>query len=222
MPTNATLTVELVSNPGPCLVKAVHCLLEDEMAPGLVEDLPSLVETLSPAAGGAVPLLVCASEGPSPRGAVVGSYLPAVNVGAVLYSAVAGPRRGQGIYRSMRRRLIEAFDCEAAKRGAGGVEYVVSEQRPGSGLLSAYVGRWGAHEAALDYEQPQVQGLERTPLRLVFLPVGAAGPPSGSFALRVAREMYRRVYRIDDPDGNESFRRIVQSSRARNRDGLGP
>ncbi len=216
MPTNATQRTELVPNPAPALVEAVHRLLEGETAPGLVEDLPSLIETLSASeSGSAVPLLVCAIDGPALRGAMIGSYLPSVNVGMVLYGAVAKASRGQGVSRSMRERLNEAFNSEASRRGASGIDYVVSEQQPGSSLLSAYVDRWGAYEAALYYEQPEVQGLERISLSLVFLPLGAEGPPSGSFTLRVVREIYVNVYRIDDPDRNESFRRIVQSENAR-------
>ena len=197
-------------------MEAVYRLLEDETAPGLVEDLPSLIETLSPSApSGAVPLLVCAADGPALRGAMIGAYLPAVNVGMVLYGAVAKASRGQGVSRSMRGCLTEALSREASRRGAAGMAYVISEQQPGSGLLDAYLDRWGAYEAALDYEQPQVQGLERTPLRLVFLPVGADGSPSDAFTLQVVREIYRHVYRIDDPDANESYRRIVQSLRTR-------
>ena len=216
MPTNATQRTELVPNPAPTLVETVHRLLEGETAPGLVEDLPSLIETLSASeSGSAVPLLVCATDGPALRGAMIGSYLPSVNVGMVLYGAVAKASRGQGVSRSMRERLSEAFNSEASSRGASGIDYVVSEQQPGSSLLSAYVDRWGAYEAALYYEQPEVQGLERISLSLVFLPLGAEGPPSGSFTLRVVREIYLNVYRIDDPDRNESFRRIVQSENAR-------
>ena len=211
MPTNATMAVELVDSPGPGLVEAVHRLLEDATAPGLVEDLPSLMGTLSPASSsGAAPMLVCAG-GPAPLGAMIGSYLPAVNVGVILYSAVAEVWRGRGVYRSMRKRLVDAFDGEANRRGRAGIDYVVSEQQPGSSLLNAYMERWGAYEAALDYEQPEVQGLERMPLRLVFLPVGAEGPPSDGLTSRVIREIYLHVYRIEDPDRNESFRRIVQS-----------
>ena len=213
---NATQRTELVSNPGPGLVEAVHRLLKDETAPGLVEDLPSLIETLSPSvSSGVVPLLVCAADGSVLRGAMIGAHLPAVNVGMVLYGAVAKASRRQGVSRSMRQRLMEALKKEAVLRSSTGVAYVVSEQQPGSSLLGAYLDRWGAYEAALDYEQPRVQGLEQTPLRLVFLPVGADGPPSQSFTLRVVREVYRHIYRIDDPDRNESFRRIVQSSRTR-------
>ena len=210
------LTVERVDNPDWTLVEAVHRLLVDEMTPGLVEDLPSLVETLSQSATcGAVPVLVCAAEGTDLRGSMIGSYLPAVNVGVILYSAVAKTSRGWGIYSSMRKLLTEAFTCEAAMRSDRTMGYVVSEQQPGSSLLTAYLERWGAHEAALDYEQPQVQGLEPKPLRLIFLPTAASGPPPGGFALRVVREIYRHVYRIDDPDRNESYRRIVQSVCAR-------
>lgn len=215
MPTNATPRVGLIDSPDPKLVEAVHRLLEDETAPGLIEDLPSFIETFSPSASrGAVPLLVCA-RGPALRGAMVGSYLPAVNVGMVLYGAVAKAWRGQGVSRSMRKRLTEAFDSEAYRNGAAGIDYVVSEQQPGSSLLSTYVDRWGAYDAPLYYEQPRVQGLQRTPLRLVFLPAGAEGPPSDGLTFRVTREIYRHVYRIDDPERNESFRRIVQSSYAR-------
>ena len=210
------LTVERVDNPDWTLVEAVHRLLVDEMTLGLVEDLPSMAVTLSPTAScGAVPIVVCATDGPDLRGAVIGSYLPAVNVGMVLYSAVIMESRGQGVYREMRKVLAGSFTSEAAARCRVDVEYLVSEQQPGSDLLSAYLHRWGAYEAALDYEQPQVQGLEQRPLTLVFLPVAADGPPSVGFALRVVREIYRHVYRIDDPDRNESYLRIVQSVCAR-------
>ena len=212
LPTNATHRKELIVSPSPKRVEAVHRLLKDEMAPGLVEDLPSLIQTLSPSVcGAAVPLLVCASDGPALRGAMIGSYLTAVNVGMILYGAVARASRGQGIYRGMRNRLTSGFGSEASRYG-GAVDYTVSEQQPGSSLLSAYLYRWGAYEAARDYEQPPVQGLERKPLKLVFLPVGAEGPPSDSLVTRVIREIYKHVYRIEDPEHNESFRRIVQST----------
>ena len=210
------LSTTLISKPDNERLRAVHRLLQSTLAPGLVEDLSSFIDTVSSATDSpAAPQLVCVMEDSLVQGALVGSYLKKINVGMVLYGAVNEALRGQGLYTSMRRHLIDAFNNESARSGTHrSVDYVVSEQQPGSWLLSLYVNRLACHIAPCDYQQPQVQGLRQKSLHLVFQPIRAKGPPNIDFVAEVVREIYQHIYKITEPSHNETFRRIVQSLRA--------
>ena len=204
-------------------IEAVHAFLTDQMGRGLVEDLGSFVKSLSPDTDPAVvPAAVTARQGDAIVGAIVGAYLPEVNVGMVLYSAVSGPARGHGVYTSMRRRLVDALSRRAGtfaegrngrREGPATLSYMVSEVERGTRLHRAYGERWGAFEVRCDYVQPPVQGLEARELTLMFQPLGRNGPPDRKEVVSVVREIYGRVYRMPAEDYGPYLSRVVESVR---------
>ena len=190
----------------------VHSLLLSTFPPGRVEDRSSFLRSVSRTANpGAVPAVVGAFDGGAVVGAVVGAYLPRANAGMVLYSAVERRARNRGLYDAMRARLLEALAAEARCAGEPGVAYIVSEVEEGSPLHRRYVSRWRAYTALCDYWQPETQGLLARPLKLVLQPILAAGPPTARETAVLVREIYRSVYRLQDPEEDLSYRRVILS-----------
>ena len=196
-------------------VLEVHSLLVSSFPPGHVEDRPSFLRSVSRTADpGAVPTVVCALYSGALVGAVVGAYLPRVNVGMVLYSAVERRARNRGLYGAMRARLVEAIAADARDAGKPGVDYIVSEVEEDSPLHRQYVSEWRAYTAPCDYWQPETQGLSARPLKLVLQPILADGPPTARETAVLVREIYRSVYRLEDPEEEPSYRRVILSLEA--------
>ena len=196
-------------------VLEVHSLLLSSFPPGMVEDWESFLRSVSRVAGpGAIPTVAAARQCGAVVGAVVGAYLPRVNVGMVLYSAVERRARGRGLYGAMRARLAEALTADARDAGKPGVDYIVSEVEQDSPLYRLYVSEWRAYTAPCDYWQPETQGLSARPLKLVLQPVLAEGPPTTCDIAVLVREIYRAVYRLPDPEEAPSYRRVILSLRA--------
>ena len=193
-------------------VLEVHSLLLSSFPPGRVEDRSSFLHSVSRTADpGTLPTVVAALYGEALVGAVVGAYLPRVNTGMVLYSAVERRARNRGLYDSMRARLVEALAAEAHCTGEPGVNYIVSEVEEGSTVHRRYVSEWRAYAAPCDYWQPETQGLSARPLKLVLQPILADGPPTGLETAVLVREIYRSVYRLQDPEEDLSYRRVILS-----------
>ena len=162
-------------------VLEVHSLLASEFPPGMVEDRESFLRTVSRTADpGAVPAVVGSLHCGAVVGAVVGAYLPRVNVGMVLYSAVEKRARDRGLYGAMRARIVEALATEAQDAGKPGVDYIVSEVERDSLLHRLYVSEWRAYTAPCDYWQPETQGLSARPLNLVLQTDASWRPPDSS------------------------------------------
>ena len=199
-------------------VLEVHDLLLSSFPPGMVEDRESFLRSVSRTAEpGAVPTVVGALHGGEVVGAVVGAYLPRVNVGMVLYSAVERRARGGGLYGAMRARLAEALAADATDAGRPGVDHIVSEVEQDSPLYEMYVSEWRSYTAPCDYWQPETQGLSARPLKLVLQPVMAEGPPAVSDMAVLVREIYRTVYRLPEPEEDPNYRRVILSLRNRER-----
>ncbi len=195
-------------------VLEVHDLLLSSFPPGMVEDRESFLRSVSRTAEpGAVPTVVAALGGGAVVGAVVGAYLPRVNVGMVLYSAVERGARGGGLYRTMRARLAETLAADASDAGRPGVDYIVSEVEQESPLYELYVSEWRSYTAPCDYWQPETQGLSARPLKLVLQPVLAGRPPAVDDMAVLVREIYRTVYRLPAPEEDPSYRRVILSLR---------
>ena len=157
-------------------VLEVHSLLVSSLPPGLVEDQASFLQSVSRAAEpGALPTVVAALHRGDVVGAAVGAYLPRVNVGMALYSAVERRFRSRGLYGRMRAALVEALHADALDLCRPGVDYIVSEVQQGSALHRLYVSEWRAYTAPCDYWQPETQGLAARPLKLVLQPMIAGG-----------------------------------------------
>jgi hypothetical protein len=196
-------------------VLEVHSLLLSSFPTGQVEDRSSFLRSVSRTADpGAVPTVVAAFDGGAVDGAVVGAYLPRVNAGMVLYSAVERRARNRGLYGAMRARLVEAIAADARDAGKPGVDYIVSEVEEDSPLHRQYVSEWRAYTAPCDYWQPETQGLSARPLKLVLQPILADGPPTARETAVLVREIYRSVYRLEDPEEEPSYRRVILSLEA--------
>ena len=187
-------------------VLEAYSLLQVAMGCENVEDIHSFRCTVSPSTDQRVtPRVVLAVCNNEMIGVVVGAALKNLKAGFIAYSAVKEAWRRRGIYTRMRSSLIGRFTEE------DGVEYVVSELDEDEWLFSKYLRDWKAVPLPASYERPQAQGLQATPLKLVAQPVqnGTTPGPSGTVAL--VREIYERIYRIEDVEGNESFRRMLAS-----------
>ncbi len=196
-------------------VLEVHSLLVSSLPAGLVEDRESFLRSVSRSAEPeALPTVAAALQRGAVIGAVVGAYLPRVNVGMVLYSAVEPRARNRGLYGAMRARLLEAIAADARGLGKPGVDRIASEVEDGSPLHRLYVSEWRAFTAPCDYWQPETQGLSARPLKLVLQPVLAEGPPSNRDIAVLVKEIYRTVYRLPDPGGDPTYRRVILSLRA--------
>ena len=150
----------------------------------------------------------------------MGAYLRNLNMGMILYGAVAQGVRRRGIYTMLRSRLVSALNKEARAGRPNGlesgttdseVEYVISELDQDSRLFRQYVEEWGAFVAPCDYEQPATQGLLPRRLKLVLQPIGRRAPPSRDELVSIVREIFERIYRLPDASQNAHFRRIVES-----------
>ena len=193
-------------------VLEVHSLLVSSFPPGMVEDRESFLRSVSrEAEPGAIPTVAAGMKRGAVVGAVVGAYLPRVNVGMVLYSAVAPRARGGGLYGALRSRLAEALAADARDAGKPGVDYIVSELERDGPLHRLYVSEWRAYTAPCDYWQPETQGLTARSLKLVLQPVIAGGPPAVRDITVVVKEIYRAVYRLEDPEQDPSYRRVILS-----------
>ncbi len=128
-----------------------------------------------------------------------------LNAGFIAYSAVKEAWRRRGIYTRMRSSLIGRFTED------DGVDYVVSELDEQEWLYSKYLRDWKAMPLPGSYEQPQAQGLQATSLKLVAQPARNGTTPGLAGTVSLVREIYKRIYRIEDIDGNESFRRMLAS-----------
>ena len=195
------------------LVEETHAFLQRNMGAAGVEDIGSLRKSLSPATDPlVVPAMVCGVAMGRVIAAAVGAYLVEPNLGFVAYGAVEEAWRRRGVYTVLRERLVEKIRRRSVEHGRPGPSYVVSEMDPGSFLLSRYV-ELGAYVAHGAYEQPAEQGLPNRPMKLVLQPVEAVGPPSPDETLDIVRQVYARVYSIQDVEVHPVFIRVARSMR---------
>ena len=227
------IAVREVSETEDALLVEGYALLQEAIGVESVEDLGSFRSTVSSATdAAAIPKMVCATCAGHLVGFVVGTYLSNLGMGFIAYSGVRQQWRRRGVYTDMRHRIVDLFDKETGgvrpgtqragealgrAQGApqgdqdGGLLYVISEQDEDSPLYGAYLSKWGAVVASCAYEQPEVQGLRARDLKLVLQPVARRTAPGRDETLAIVREVYERIYRIQDVAANESFRRIVAS-----------
>ena len=204
-------------------VLEAYALLHDVLGAGAVEDKDSFLRSVSPETDAAVvPRLVCAIQGSQVLGVALGAYLRNLNMGMILYGAVAAGVRRRGTYTKLRSRLVSAFNRDARAGRPNGPEsettdsevvYVISEVDQDSQLFRQYVVERGAFVAPCDYEQPATQGLLPRRLKLVLQPIARRVPPSRDELESIVREIYERIYRLPDVGRDTQFRRIVESIR---------
>ncbi len=187
-------------------VLEAYSLLQAAMGCDNVEDLRSFRRTVSPSTDQRVtPRVILAVSDGEIIGVVVGATLRNLNAGFIAYSAVKEAWRRRGIYTRMRSSLIGRFTED------DGVDYVVSELDEQQWLYSKYLRDWKAVPLPGSYQQPQAQGLRATSLKLVAQPARNGTTPGLAGTVSLVREIYKRIYRIEDIDGNESFRRMLES-----------
>ncbi len=194
-------------------IAEAHALLRDVIPPGSVEDFESFGATVSRMTDAdVVPGLVCAAFRGRMVGVCIGAYLRNLDMSYAAYSAVRPAWRRRGIYSKMRARLLGLLGNESP---TGEALYLISELDEGSRLYRRYLSEWKAFVLPCDYEQPEAQGLCRRPAKLVIQPLARRRRPDESESLAIVRELYERIYRIDDAAQNESYRRIAASLRSR-------
>ena len=218
---SARVRIQEVARDDVARVLEAYALLRDVLGPGVVEDRDSFLRSVSPETDEAVvPRLVCAIHESRVRGVALGAYLRNLNMGMILYGAVAEGVRRRGTYMMLRSELVSALNRVARAGRPNGlesgttdseVEYVISEVDQDSRLFRKYVGEWGGFVAPCDYEQPATQGLLPRRLKLVLQPIARRTPPSGDELVSIVREIYRRIYRLPDVGPDTQFRRIVES-----------
>jgi len=187
-------------------VLEAYSLLQAAMGCDNVEDLRSFRRTVSPSTDQRVtPRVILAVSDSEIIGVVVGATLKNLNAGFIAYSAVKEAWRRRGIYTRMRGSLIARLTED------DGVDYVVSELDEQEWLYSKYLRDWKAVTLPGSYEQPQAQGLQATSLKLVAQSTRNGTTPGLARTVSLVREIYNRIYRIEDIDGNESFRRVLAS-----------
>ena len=193
-----------------------YALLQQALGCDAVEDLDSFLGTVSSSTDAAVaPKIVRATRDDEIVGVIIGQYLRNLNMGFIAYSGVRVAWRRRGIYAAMRREIIDLFNWEAARevsqKHSRSVDYVLSELDEDGWLYQTYLDVWNGIALTCDYEQPGAQGLQAKPLRLMLQPVGQQKPPTHSQIAAIVRELYERVYRIEDVDTNPAYRRIITS-----------
>ena len=187
-------------------VVEAYSLLQEAMGCDYVEDFRSFRRTISATTDQRVlPRVIVAVSDDKMIGVVVGATLKNLSAGFIAYSAVKEAWRRRGVYTTMRCNMLRRLTHD------GVVKYVVSELDEQEWLFQKYIRDWKAVALPGRYEQPQAQGLQAKPLRLVAQPVENGTTPDPSETLALVRELYKRIYRIEDVDGNESFRRILTS-----------
>ena len=222
------------------LILEGYALLQEAIGVESVEDLGSFLKTVSLATDeAAIPKMVCATSAEDMVGFIVGTYLSNLGMGFIAYSAVREQWRGRGMYTDMRHRIVDLFDQEIGRARSGTrpgptptheiratearglangahverVLYVISELNEDGPLYRTYLRKWGAIVAPCAYEQPGVQGLQSKELKLVLQPVRRRTAPGHDETLAIVREVYERIYRVQDVTANASFRRIAASLR---------
>lgn len=201
-------------------VREAHDLLLECLGEGEVESFESFHGTVSPATDSAiVPIMLCANLTGRVEGLVLGAYLRNLDMGMLLYSAVRERYRGRGVYTRLRTQLMAELASEAASRRTGDAESpgrlegVLSELDSRSPLGRKYVHEWGAFVLRCDYEVPAAQGLTAGKMDLFMQPVSRRSPLTAEEIVVIVREIYKRVYRLENADSSASFRRVVQSVR---------
>ena len=186
-----------------------------------MEDFESFLDTVSPAADGAIaPIMLCDTFSGRIQGLVLGAYLRNLGMGMLLYSAVIRPFRGRGVYTRLRAGLLDLLASEAASSRTGGdgaagkLDCVLSELDARSRLGRKYVREWGAFVLRCDYEIPAAQGMSPMSMDLLMQPISRHSPPATEEIVVIVREIYERVYCLESADSSASFRRVVQSVRA--------
>lgn len=183
-----------------------YSLLQEAMGTESVEDLGSFRRMISPLTDPCVvPRVVLAFDDSAMVGVIVGATLKDLGAGFIAYSGVKEASRRRGIYATMRRDLVRRFTHDDR------VGYVVSELDEQDWLFQKYVGDWNAVALPGYYEQPQVQGLVSKALRLVAQPVEGGNTPDPSETVALVKEIYERIYRIANVDGNRSYLKVLAS-----------
>ena len=192
-----------------------HNLLVKSFPPGQVEDFPAFLQSTASAIDfEAVPVVLTASISGHLVGVIIGNYLSHINIGMILYAAVHTGSRRRGIYSAMRRQLIEIFKSKSEHAGSPNPDFIVSEVDPDGIVYKLYRQDWQAFVAPFDYWQPATQGLSSRRMKLVLQPLQQNSQPNNHWLKNLISNIYTKIYRLSDPEGDPDYQRVIQSFEA--------
>ncbi len=176
------------------------------------------------ARGGGYHLLAMLAPGEEePVAAAAGCYLQSVNAGFVSYLAVQDALRGRGLGRQLREALIETFRVQARREGGQELAYVLGEVERESTWLRMLVREGRVMVLDMPYFHPWMSrravdyyALYREPQAdtRTELPVEEA--------VRIIDAIWRRAYRVHDPERRDTWRYMLQKLQGRTTVGPAP
>ncbi len=171
--------------------------------------------------GGYHLLALLASDAEAPRAAAAGVYLQAVNAGFVSYLAVREEYRGQGLGHALREHLLEAFRVQARRERGEELASVLGEVERDSAWLRLLVREGRVMPLDVPYFHPWMARRSEGYYVLYREPQADTRVelPSDEVA-RVLDAIWRRAYRIRDPQQRDTFRYMMQ--RLQGRETIGP
>ena len=160
-------------------------------------------------------------EGHAPLAAAAGVYLEAVHAGFVSYLAVHEDQRGRGLGRALREQLVSSFREEARAAGAGELARVLGEVQRDSAWLRLLVREGRVVPLDLPYFHPWMSRRGEGVYALYLEPLADLRtelPPTE--AAQLVEAVWRRAYRIRDPEHWETYRYMMK--RLEGRETVGP
>jgi GNAT superfamily N-acetyltransferase len=223
-PRKRAATEEIDDISSPWFARAVR-LMEETFPPEERMDVRDLADTLAEKRLGVlrpanIHLLV-AHEEDQVLGFCQGWYIAVSNVCFVSYLLVRRGLKGRRLGAVLRQRLIRECQRDALLNRRKAIWAVVGEVEEDNPWLHTLVRSRGAIALDIDYRQPSL-GPNQPPVRLILY-VQRLDYHRKSLKARDVRSLvysiYRRVYRIQFPVRNPSFRQILKSMEGRHRIG---
>ena len=212
---------ELREGTDPALGRA-YSLLRRTFPPHELVPKRELVATLHERAAGVLTDLNWHMFVAEHRGRVVGAasgwYVGSLNIGVIGYVLVARGQRSGGLGPRIRRRLRQAFERDATRIRGIPLRALVGEVEERNPWLRHLVNRRDALALDITYLQPAIGDARPVPLVLYWESLGA---PRRSISVATARKLlyalWRRLYRVQRPLEDRSFRKMLQQLQGRRR-----
>jgi GNAT superfamily N-acetyltransferase len=207
---------ELLAPGDPAVQRAYRMLQETFPTSELIRAAEFVRAITERAAGAWSDLLwhaVVGERGPRMEGIATGTYLASLNVGFIGYLAVDQQRRAKGLGHQLRDTLLELFDGDAWRLLGRRVDAVVGEVEPDNPWLVTLVQRHQAIPLDIPYHQPPLRAKgPEVPLVLYYQPLAI---PRQALPVAEVRQLlysiWRYAYKVANPFGEETFRRMMQS-----------
>ncbi len=201
------------------LARASIALLQDAIgdvhpASYLLRELEETRQRRAP--GGDYSLLAMPDVNGEPMAAVAGVYLEAVHAGFVSYLAVREDQRGLGLGRMMRQHLVEAFRGQARQATGGELGRVLGEVQRESPWLSMLMREGRVVRLDVPYFHPWMSRRWEGYYVLYLEPLADRRTALPARELeRLVDAVWRRAYRISNPEDWDTWRYMIQNLRQR-------